>query len=289
MAYKKKSSFSKVSKYVKKGSKSKSAMTPRTATETIKKYVKMQIAKQIENKVSTSSKFTGNLVDYTATDPIWFYANYNNFFDLSEGVAQGQRVGNQIRLKRWIIKGFVTPDQNTPIGLETTPYQINGFQGFVRLMLLKRRDNTAVGHYLNNLLQNGNSSIAPYGTQFDRLYPINKDLYKVFWERTFKVGNAAANPSIGSSPTLANYYPLQANNDFKMVESFGLDVCQYIGKDAKITYNDNSITAITPSFLNNITLAAYWSPFTGDLSDSVTYYKCWYKIDLLSYFEYEDA
>jgi len=155
-------------------------------------------------------------------------------------------------------------------------------------MLLKRRDNAAVTNLLPGLLQNGNSSIAPYGTQFDRLYPINRDLYKVFWERTFKMGNAGANPTIGS-PTIATYYPVQGNNDFKMVESFGLDVCKYIGKDAKITYNDNSNVAITPAFLNNITLAAYWSPFTGDLAPSTVNNNIWFKINLVSYFEYEDA
>jgi len=293
MAYKKKSSFSKSSKFSKFKNTAKRMFTKSYKQETpyitFEKRVQKVISKSIENKISASSKFSGNLVNYTATDPIWFYANYNRFFDLSSGVDQGKRVGNQIKLKRWIIKGFVTPDQGTPIGLTTAPYQVNGFQGFVRLMLLKRRDNSTVGHNLNNLLQNGNSSLAPYGTQFDRLYPINKDIYKVFWERTFKLGNAAANPSIGSNPSLANYYPTQANNDFKMVESFGIDVCKYIGKDAKITYNDNSIEAITPSFLNNITVAAYWSPFTGDLEQSVTFTKCWYKIDMVSYFEYEDA
>jgi len=251
-------------------------------------WYKVILGKKTGQKLR-ETEFTSNLVNYSATDPIWFYANYNNFFNLSEGVQQGQRVGNQIKLKRWIIKGFITPDQNTPIGLTTSPYQVNGFQGYVRLMLLKRRDNATVSNLLPNLLQNGNSSLAPYGTQFDRLYPINTDLYKIFWQTTYKMGNAAANPSIGSNPTLSNYYPVQANNDFKMVESFGIDVCKYIGKDAKITFNDNSTTAITPAFLNNITLCAYWSPFTGDLAPSTVNNKCWYKINLLSYFEYEDA
>jgi len=291
MAYKKKSSFSKVSKYSKSGGKKTTqSMTPRTATQTIKKYVKQAIAKQIENKISASSQFTGNLVNYSATDPTWFYANYNSFFNLSEGVQQGQRVGNQIRLKRWIIKGFITPDIATPIPLIPSPYQVNSFQGYVRLMLLKKRDNSTVSNLLSNLLQNGNSSVAPYGTQFDRLFPINTDLYKVFWQQTYKMGNAAANASLTSgTTTLANYYPIQSNNDFKMVESFGIDVCKYIGKDAKITFNDNSTQAITPAFLNNITLCAYWSPFTGDLLPSTVNNKCWYKINLLSYFEYEDA
>jgi len=296
MAYKKKSSFSKSSKFSSKFSKYKNtakkmftkSYKQETPYITFEKRVEKVIAKQIENKISVSSKFSDNLVNYSATDPIWFYANYNNFFNLSQGVDQGQRVGNQIKLKRWVIKGFITPDQNTPIGLVPTPYQVNGFQGYVRIMLMKRRDNAAITNLLPALLQNGNSSIAPYGTQFDRLYPINRDLYKVYWERTFKMGNAGPNPTIGS-PTVANYYPLQPNNDFKMVETFGIDVCKYIGKDAKITYNDNSSTAVTPSFLNNITLVAYWSPFTGDLQPSTVNNKIWYKINMVSYFEYEDA
>ena len=286
MAYKKKSSFSKSSKKYSKSSKSpKTLMTPRTATQTIKKYVKLQIAKQIENKCSVSNKFEMPVMKWIATDPEFFNANYQNFFNLSQGVDQGQRVGNTIRLKRWVIKGFVTPTNALPAQTNNTPFDPASFQGQVRLMLVRKRNNAPLDPALSQLLQNGNSAVNPLGTQFDKLYPINKDQYKVFWERIFKVGPAGANPTAAG----LQYYPFQANNDFKMTESFGLDVTQYIGKDAKITYNDGTTQSVLPGYMNNLTMIAYWSPFTANCTQSTVNYLSWYKISMVSYFEYEDA
>jgi len=263
----------------------------KAAPQTFVKRVQAIVSGNIENKMSISSKFERPVTKWIATDPEHFLAAYNNFFNMSQGTDQAQRVGNQIKLKRWIIKGFVTPSQSLSPGLDTTPYDIHGFIGTVKIMLLKTRNNQPISTDLTRLLQNGATAVPPLGSQFDVLYPVNKDLYKVYWTRTFKCGSAAANPTIlGSGASLiANYYPIQANNDYKMQHSFGLDVCKYIGKDAKITFNDGTTQAILPASMNNITLVAFWSPFTGDLTQSSTKNLTFYKISILTHFEYEDC
>jgi len=288
MAYKKKSSFSKVSKYSKSGGKkTTNTMTPRTATQTIKKYVKSQIARQIENKCSQSYILDGDVMQYNATDPVFYNYHFgSNIFSLTQGVQQGMRVGDSVKLKRWIIKGFITPNDAILPGTTPTPYDPKGFQGTVKLMLLKTRNNIQIDNALSQLLQNGNSSVNPLGKQSDKLMPINTDKYKIYWSREFKMAAANNNAPIAS---YANYYPVMPNNDFKLCQSFGFNVLDYIGKDAKITFNDSTTAGILPGHMANLSLAAYWSPFTGDMTQNSTNYRTFYKISVITYYEYEDA
>jgi len=285
---KKKSNFSKVSKISKSGDKKQEqTMTPRTATQTIKKYVKQAIAKNIENKISQSYQLDGDVMQYNATDPVFYNYHFgSNIFSLTQGTAQGQRVGDSVKLKRWIIKGFITPNEAILPGSTPTPYDPKGFQGIVKIMLLKTRNNIQVDNALSQLLQNGNSSVNPLGKQTDKLMPINTDKYKIYWSKYFKVGAADMNAPI---PNYQNYYPVMPNNDFRMCVSFGFNVLDYVGKDAKITFNDTSTTPILPGHMSNLSLAAFWSPFTGDMTQNSTNYRTFYKISTITYYEYEDA
>nr|WAE42929.1 MAG: capsid protein [Cressdnaviricota sp.] len=252
---------------------------------TLAKRVNAIIARNVENKMSVSSSFENPVMTWIATDPVYFLASYNNFFNMAQGTAQNQRVGNQIRLKRWIVKGFVTPCQSTGVGPDPQPYDLNGFTGTVKLMLLKTRNDQGITSDLTRLLQSGATAISPTGTQFDILYPINKDLYKVYWTRTFKCGCSTST----ATNSTTDFLTILPNNDYKMQHSFGLDICKYIGMNAKITYNDSTSQAILPASMNNICIVAIWSPFTGDMTQSSYNYQTFFKVSMVSHFEYEDA
>jgi len=290
MAYKKKSSFSKFSKSSNwRGKVTKKSMTPRTALQTIRKYVKSEIARNEENKCSGAVNANTSIIKWPhgQNNPEWVCVRMNELFDKAQGVTQSTRVGNQIKLKRWVIKGTLHPNQDVNPTDSTAQYLRYSFQGYATLYLLRRKNTDTVQNTIQKLFQDGASYADPTGSYIDHMMKINTDSYKVYWSRRFKLGPSAAYEGTGGTNRMLN------NNEFKLTADFGLDICKYIGMNKIIKYEDGASIAQYPPEMKGLVLCCVWSPPFGQMaaagSPGTTASTSFYNLTTSMYYEYEDA
>lgn len=247
------------------------------------KRVNALISKQAENKISSIYNYEAPIADTAGSYTSWNFFLVNNFmsitsFQLAQGTAQNQRVGNAIKLKKWIIKGVIAPYSAVFQNTEAMSLE-RSFQGYVTIYFGRRTDSNEITSDLAGLFQAGNSSRPPMGRREDIMTPVNKDLYKVYYRRRFKVGcSSGQNSSTNVMP----------NNDFDMCKTFGFDVCKHIMKGATIKYNDTSIYA-NHQILRDLAFWAIFTPAIGELGHSIVNPASYYRIALQTYFEYEDC
>ena len=322
-----------------------SRSTPRTPRSTPRKYtprknyrkkmpmvtfakrVQAIVSKNLENKYTASVDYRGDIstltrvytggtvYNNTFASFVWAPGNgANGMFNIPQGNTIQSRIGNKIKLKRWIIKGMIQPNPtyddvpapfpNPPVSQPPAPYTATGISpnslcGFVDIYFGRRMDNLQpVGNDLNKFYRNGATDITPAGNLQETLYPINKDLYKVYYHKRFKVG--VGNGFSGSGPTLTyDAQPLVPGaNGFGLTKSFGFDVCKYIAKNKVISFDESEVT---PQYDNieNLCLWAIFHPSSGDFAYSMasppgynpytSINKSFYQLNVMSYAEYEDA
>jgi len=255
------------------------------------KRVQKIISSNVENKFTDTIKYN-DAVARTDASSLYKFFNWtpgadstgNRLFNLDIGARQNSRVGNTIKLKRWIIKGLIQPV------VSTSTTMTNSFVGYVDVYFGKLMANTvAPSNTLPNLYQNGSAATTPTCLSVDMLNPLNKDYYKVYYHRRFKMGAASDPDTYSGTQATASAHP--ASNDFKLSQTFGFDICKYILKNKHLKYNDFSSTTIPLAPDNadvlNLCLWATFTPQTGQATGASS--KTLYNIDCLTYAEYEDA
>ena len=267
------------------GAKPKRTYAPKKKyrVATFAKRVNALISKQVENKISSVYNYEAPVADTAGLYTSWQFFLVNNFmstapFQIAQGNAQNQRNGNTIKLKKWLIKGVIAPVNSI---YQTTEAQNleRSFQGYVTIYFGRRTDSNEITGDLGGLFQAGNTSRPPMGRREDLMTPINKDLYKIYYKRRFKVGaSSGQNASTNVLP----------NNDFDLCKTFGFDVCKHIMKNAIIKYNDTSIYA-NHQVLRDLAFFAIFTPAIGEMGHSIVNPTSYYRIALQTYFEYEDA
>jgi len=202
----------------------------------------------------------------------------SQLFHISQGVAQNQRVGNTIKIKRWIIKGLIQPSQQ--IFNETPQVLFNTNVGYVDIFFGRLNNNlTAIDNQLIQLYQDGNTAQTPYGLASTILYPINKDRYKIYFRKRFKMGASFPDPTENN----------QTNNDFSLTRTFGFDVTKYILKNKHVKYQDAEVTP-NDDMVENLTIFAVFYPAVGNIPiNDLTYPTSYYTVNYQTYAEYEDA
>jgi len=280
--------------YRKRGMKSKAVIKKRLWSKfkakqnnkNIVRIVKQTLAKKIETKYTNASSVDGYVGQWaTGSTKVWYHFPLVPTLNMSQGTAQGNRIGNSIRLKRWVLKGTIHPGQEVNVSPTTTNYLRYSHQGYAMVYLLKRTDGEAIDTELPGLFQNGNASYAAAGTYLDHMLPINKDKYKVYASRKFKLG-----PSSPISASSTDNNIMLNNNDFKLVADFGFDITRFVGKNAMIKYNDGLTTAQPPAALKNLEIVCVWSPPFGSFSaQTLATSTTFYKISCTCHAEYEDA
>ena len=249
------------------------------------------IARNVENKMTTSYTTTATVCTKATTGlPQWFLVKDWNvkLFTIAQGAAEQQRIGNQIKLKRWVIKGIIEP-----VISETRQFTYSNV-GYVDVYFGKLMKNTAPpSNALTDLYQNGATATTPMCKSSDMLNPLNKDNYKVYYHRRFKMGYASDYNTYNAASG-SNEHP--ANNDFKVSQTFGFDVCKYILKNKSLKYPDISPTSPPATYyppdnadVVNLTVWATWTPLTSNSVGASTSSKSLYNINCLTYAEYEDA
>ena len=267
------------------GSKPKSTYAPkkRYPVATFAKRVNALISKQVENKISSVYNYEAPIADTAGLYTSWQFFVVNNFMNISsfqipQSTAQNGRTGNSIKLKKWLIKGVIAPVNSTYQHNEALNLE-HSYQGYVTIFFGRRTDSNELTSDLGGLFQAGNTSRPPMGRREDLMTPINKDLYKVYYKRRFKVGASSGQNSS------TNILPV---NDFDLCKTFGFDVCKHIMKNAIIKYNDAS-TYANHQVLRDLAFWAIFTPAIGEMGHSIVNPTSYYRIALQTYFEYEDA
>lgn len=187
----------------------------------------------IESKEIISS-FTVNVAGNSAgsttftPDDATFQVDPNaSTCNIIQGVAENQRIGNKIRLTYGTCKCVISPRS------AANPQ-------IVRVICFydKRYPTATPTPFANGDFFEAN---AVGGTTFsgglDDIYnEINRDRYRVFWERTYKVGFADYSGSSVGDPA----YAFQTNNDFKMFVKKTYSLSKTCVKS--LNYKDTDVT-----------------------------------------------
>lgn len=155
-------------------------------------------------------------------------------FVIPQGVGQGQRVGNQIRTQKCMVRGILHP---TIFDAATNPQPLP-FE--VRMLLFKDKffrsgQPSAVAI---DLFQNGSSVLPPQNDLVDMLLDVNRDRYQVYHDEILKVGYAGYEGS-GTLPSFQSF----TNNDFALNAKFSVDCTKFL--PAVIDYNDGGTSPMS--------------------------------------------
>jgi len=262
---------------------------PKKPMMSFAKRVNAIIARNVENKFTSNSSYQAPIHNITTTGtPPNLTANHTFFnwtagmtiFDISQGVNVQQRIGNTIKVKKWIIKGLIQPANN---GL------LNTQMGYVDLYFGRLQQNiTQIPNTLFNFYQNGATDITPTGNGQEQLFRINRDVYKIYYHKRFKLGVNNNDPTTGGNVNTQFVNP-QAN-DYKTSATFGFDVCKYICKNKVLRYDEFQTTPQDADVMN-LTMWAVFHPTIGNVAvpTTATTASSIYEINACSFAEFEDA
>lgn len=253
--------------------------TAKGVSSAVKKFVKMQIAKDVETKISTPtttfyeaviSRATGSATNLYMCPPLANIPNIaSNPFYLFRGPNQGEFSGNKIKLKRWLIKGSIT--QNADV-LNNPALGLGSNSLYVKLYIGYRKDYQPVTSTLSNFYEAGSATIDPSGASADLGLSVNKELYRVLWTKTFKIGNNSN------------------NNDFNLCKTFGVNICNYLFKNATLTYPDGGNLPVANPKLQAMTFWAVAINGNGTaLPTTVGPLESQASVNFFQMIEYEDA
>lgn len=206
---------------------------------TIKKMIKQAIARSTENKErqffqktpailqssSSAASLDGSIIPLTP-----FAAG----LQIDQGVAQGDRVGNVISIKKLRFKGtIVSLPYDSILNVAPQPLQIKCW------IFYDKRDPTIkpTPAAQANFFQFNSTSEGFSNSLIDLWKPINTDVYRVLTTKTWKLGFSHYNN--GGNPNWQNYQ----NNDFKYNINFSFDLTKHIIKNVK--FNDNNSNPTT--------------------------------------------
>jgi len=283
---------SKIAFMMPKKSPVKKAIEKRKTKNTLVQRIQRVISANVENKYTSSKTYIApvcvvnedvpdpNYLDFYTWSPGSNAANAQ-IFNISQGTAQNQRVGNTIKLKRWIIKGLIQPGVEQIA--DPTSAITNSEIGYVEVFFGRLLNNqNQIQPTLEDLYQNGATAITPDGLAETILWPLNTDKYKIYWRKKFKMGQAFS--SGFPNP------PQTTNNDFSLARTFGFDVCKYILKNKHIKYEDDALSP-NNDMMDNLTVFAVFYPVVGSLDApaEADLTPSYYSINVQSYAEYEDA
>lgn len=201
--------------------------TRKGVSTAVKDYVKKSIHSNIENKIWIDYGLNQTINTANLSIPVF----KNLIPTLSQGTQQSQRIGNEVRCVKAVMKGQIN----------LLPYNISSNDTFpikVKMWLLKsKRYNQPSSEPLDiasQMFQVGNSTQGPQGNMLDMEFPINKDLFTVFSTRTFHLNTTSFSTFGGSS----SFNP---PDNSRVSQPFYFDFSKHL--KAKVKYNDGSTYA----------------------------------------------
>lgn len=154
----------------------------------------------------------------------------STFLTVNQGTGQGDRIGNQIRVKNVMLKGTIVANgYNATTNPGPQPC-------VVTMVLFYDKENPTIlpaPYAAGDFFQFANNSTTWRNDLVDLWAPVNSDRYSVFLRRKFKMGFANY---AGTGTSAANQS--FANNDFKLNHNFSINITKYLRKVVK--YRDNN-------------------------------------------------
>lgn len=192
----------------------------------IKRYVKYIIGKNTETKEATPV-YADNIAILPygqQTTHTFTTLNLNQIFQgITQGTQNGNRIGDEIKVKKLTFKGFLNWDSS-----KIANEQYRHLPLYVKMFVFKRKDSIdnpaqytgPAGTGENQILMNGPTAGAPVNKLSDMNKMFNTDAYKIFKTKTFKLGPSA----VGNTPDTSG----QWNNDFKFSQRFSIDLSKHV-------------------------------------------------------------
>jgi len=166
----------------------KSSRRPRrvSVSSAVKKYVKKTLHSQIENKYYN---------EYSNANVIYNNGTAGNFTcknlvpSISQGVGQGQRIGNEVRPVKWTLDMlFYSKNYDNIVNVSNN--------NLFRMVIFNVRSDKSLvtpppsgGGVCNSFFQLGSSSTGFQGNLLDMMLKLNKDNLNVFVDKQFKLSN----------------------------------------------------------------------------------------------------
>ena len=142
-----------------------------------KKYVKKSISRNIENKtveINAGQSFGSYLEDNTLN--AYPMLPYSGYMSIPQGVTQGTRLGNEIRIKKVMLNYVLRPaPYDATFNANPQPFEIELMLGYVKQYpgVLPNNADTV------RLYQSGATSFAPSGSLRDIISTINGDVWHI--------------------------------------------------------------------------------------------------------------
>jgi len=218
--------FSSRRKTYKKRAYKRKSYAPKRKMSYVKKVVRREIARNVEDKNSQLFVTTNRLyVPGNASFPT------NNIFPvcieptaivIPQGTGQGNRIGNRIKIKKFQFKGTLVPQPyDATFNPQPLPVQVKMWIFYDKKFPTDVPNPTVS----NDFFQNGSSATGFSNDLIDMWRPVNTDRYRILATKTFKLG-PASNTGSGAVPTLQNL----ANNDFKYNVNFSFELAKHMPK-----------------------------------------------------------
>jgi len=247
--------------------------TTKKVSKSVKKYVKSQISRNIENKcinVNGGQSF-GNISESTDMN-VYPMLPYTGYGTIPQGVTQGTRIGNSVKVKKLILSYVLRP---TPYNASFNPFpepvEVDMFLGYVNQV----PGFLPVPGDFTYLFQNGASTAAPVGTLRDIISTVNTDYWTIKKRWRHKLGYAAYT----GTGAVANTQ-FSANNDFKLNVVKKLDITKLVNKQLKFLDSANTLQGKNLFFFYQAVAAS-----GGNFSSTTLPCNIEFWIDL----QYEDA
>lgn len=187
----------------------------KSVSKAVKTYVKSAIKQKEETKISANFKEDAfAIAGYDVGTKLTSIEVLSDALDLSQGTGQGDRVGNQVRPVRFIMRGHI-------IGTTTNPV-------LIRMIIFRGKQDINSPTDLSNLFQAGNSVSAPTNLPSDMYLPLNRNDYIIYKDRHFSV-------------TAENTGGIAGANGTNLIQFFKQDLVKYLPK--KLIYADTAVDA----------------------------------------------
>lgn len=154
----------------------------------------------------------------------------SNGVSIPQGVADGQRVGQDIRIKKVMLKANFTPSPVNGENLIPKPQIVKLYFGYAKSQLgISRQELPSAAL---DFFKFGGTNAAPQGDVRDLTKTINNDLYSIVKKsRNIKVGNSAYFQGQGGEQDFNN-------NDFSLFQSYTADITKFYHKVQKFNEAD---------------------------------------------------
>jgi len=245
----------------------------RSVSAGVKKYVKTQIHRNIENKcVQINGGYNfGNINESTDFSP-YPMAPLNLFWTIPQSISQGGRIGNQIRVRKVLFNYILRPTGYDAVSNPLPqPSEIQLLFGHVK----PTPSTIPTPSDVQQIFQSGSGVAAPVGSLRDIISVVNKDYWVIKKRITHKIG-FSSNSGTGGNANVA----FNANNDFKMNVKKTINITKMLPKT--ITFNDGGNSTTTKNlFMMTNAVAAMGGVYSAtNLPANIEFW-----ID----FHYEDA